>query len=155
MKRQKIIEIWVGALVLMSLVALTFIAFKVSNFQGWKDRPTYSISALYMNIGGLKVRAPVKISGVVVGRVVAIAIDPQTFQARVTMDIYKEFNNLPIDTSGAIFTSGLLGDQFIALQPGGDEEFLQDGDELFLTQSALVLEELIGQFLTNFADRGE
>lgn len=148
MSRQKIIEIWVGSLVLMSLVSLMVVAFKVSNFQGWKDRPTYSISALYMNVGGLKARAPVKISGVVVGRVVSIAIDPQTFQARVIMDIYKEFDNLSIDTSGSILTSGLLGDQYVALQPGGDEEMLQDGDQLFLTQSALVLEELIGQFLT-------
>ncbi len=151
MSRQKIIEIWVGALVLMSLVSLMVVAFKVSNFQGWKDRPTYSISALYMNVGGLKARAPVKISGVVVGRVVSIAIDPQTFQARVIMDIYKEFDNLSIDTSGSILTSGLLGDQYVALQPGGDEEMLQDGDQLFLTQSALVLEELIGQFLTKSA----
>lgn len=151
MSRQKIIEIWVGALVLMSLVSLMVVAFKVSNFQGWKDRPTYSISALYMNVGGLKARAPVKISGVVVGRVVSIAIDPQTFQARVIMDLYKEFDNLSIDTSGSILTSGLLGDQYVALQPGGDEEMLQDGDQLFLTQSALVLEELIGQFLTKSA----
>lgn len=151
MSRQKIIEIWVGSLVLMSLVSLMVVAFKVSNFQGWKDRPTYSISALYMNVGGLKARAPVKISGVVVGRVVSIAIDPQTFQARVIMDIYKEFDNLSIDTSGSILTSGLLGDQYVALQPGGDEEMLQDGDQLFLTQSALVLEELIGQFLTKSA----
>lgn len=155
MNRQKKIETWVGAFVLMSLIALTVIAFKVSNFQGLKDRSTYQISALYMNIGGLKVRAPVKISGVVVGRVSSIKIDPQTFQARVAMNIYTEFNNLPIDTSGSILTSGLLGDQYVGLEPGGDEEVLKEGDQLDLTQPALVLEELIGQFLTKFSDSSE
>ncbi|MDX1347377.1 MAG: outer membrane lipid asymmetry maintenance protein MlaD [Thiomicrorhabdus chilensis] len=152
MKRQLKVEIWVGAFVLMTLLSLVVIAFQVSNFSTWKEKPSYQVSALFNNIGGLKVRAPVKISGVVVGRVVDISVDPRTYQARVSMTVFKEFDDLPIDTSGAILTSGLLGDQYIGLMPGADEEFLKDGDQLDLTQSALVLEDLIGQFLVKFSE---
>jgi len=152
MKRQLKVEIWVGAFVLMTLLSLVVIAFQVSNFSTWKEKPSYQVSALFNNIGGLKVRAPVKISGVVVGRVVGISVDPRTYQARVSMTVFKEFDDLPIDTSGAILTSGLLGDQYIGLMPGADEEFLKDGDQLDLTQSALVLEDLIGQFLVKFSE---
>lgn len=155
MARRRLVEIWVGAFVLMAMVSLVVIAFKVSNFQGFQDRSSYQISALFDNIGGLKVRAPVKISGVVVGRVTSIEVDKRTYQARVRMTVYKEFNELPMDTSASILTSGLLGDQYIGLEPGGEEEYLQNGDEIELAQSALVLEELIGQFLTKFADSGE
>lgn len=152
MKRQLKVEIWVGAFVLMTLLSLAVIAFQVSNFSTWKEKPSYQVSALFNNIGGLKVRAPVKISGVVVGRVVGINVDPRTYQARVSMTVFKEFDDLPIDTSGAILTSGLLGDQYIGLMPGADEEYLKDGDQLDLTQSALVLEDLIGQFLVKFSE---
>ncbi|MDG6777425.1 outer membrane lipid asymmetry maintenance protein MlaD [Thiomicrorhabdus sp. zzn3] len=152
MKRQLKVEIWVGAFVLMTLVSLAVIAFQVSNFNSWKDKPSYQVSALFNNIGGLKVRAPVKISGVVVGRVVDISVDPKTYQAKVVMSIYNEYNDLPIDTSGSILTSGLLGDQYIGLVIGADEEVLKDGDQLDLTQSALVLEDLIGQFLVKFSE---
>lgn len=152
MKRQLKVEIWVGAFVLMTLLSLVVIAFQVSNFSTWKEKPSYQVSALFNNIGGLKVRAPVKISGVVVGRVVGISVDPRTYQARVSMTVFKEFDDLPIDTSGAILTSGLLGDQYIGLMPGADEEYLKDGDQLDLTQSALVLEDLIGQFLVKFSE---
>ncbi|WP_028486072.1 outer membrane lipid asymmetry maintenance protein MlaD [Thiomicrorhabdus chilensis] len=152
MKRQLKVEIWVGAFVLMTLLSLVVIAFQVSNFSTWKEKPSYQVSGLFNNIGGLKVRAPVKISGVVVGRVVGISVDPRTYQARVSMTVFKEFDDLPIDTSGAILTSGLLGDQYIGLMPGADEEFLKDGDQLDLTQSALVLEDLIGQFLVKFSE---
>jgi phospholipid/cholesterol/gamma-HCH transport system substrate-binding protein len=152
MKRQLKVEIWVGFFVLMTLVSLLVIAFQVSNFSTWKEKPSYQVSALFNNIGGLKVRAPVKISGVVVGRVVAIGVDPRTYQARVVMSVYQEFDDLPIDTSGAILTSGLLGDQYIGLVPGAEDAFLQDGDQLDLTQSALVLEDLIGQFLVKFSE---
>ncbi|MDG6773575.1 outer membrane lipid asymmetry maintenance protein MlaD [Thiomicrorhabdus sp. ZW0627] len=151
MKRQLTVEIWVGAFVLMTLVSLAVIAFQVSNFNSWKEKPSYQISGLFNNIGGLKVRAPVKISGVVVGRVVGISVDTKTYQARVQMDIYKEYNDLPIDTSGAVLTSGLLGDQYVGLVPGAEEEYLKSGDQLDITQSALVLEDLIGQFLVKFS----
>ncbi|WP_373019388.1 outer membrane lipid asymmetry maintenance protein MlaD [Thiomicrorhabdus sp.] len=152
MKRQLTVEVWVGAFVFMTLVSLAVIAFQVSNFSSWKEKPSYQISGLFNNIGGLKVRAPVKISGVVVGRVVGISVDQKTFQARVSMSVFKEFDDLPIDTSGAILTSGLLGDQYVGLVPGADDEVLKDGDQLDLTQSALVLEDLIGQFLVKFSE---
>lgn len=152
MNRQRIIEVWVGVFVFISMIALAVIAFKVSNYQGFQERPTYQVNALFSNIGGLKVRAPVKISGVVVGRVTSIEVDRKTYQALVKMDIYKEFNQLTQDTSGVILTSGLLGDQYIGLEPGGADEYLVGGDRLELTQPALVLEDLIGQFLTKFSD---
>jgi len=152
MKRQLMVEIWVGAFVLMTLVSLAVIALQVSNFNSWKDKSSYQITGLFDNIGGLKVRAPVKISGVVVGRVTGIEVDARTYQARVTMDVYSEFDELSIDTSGSILTSGLLGDQYIGLVIGSDEELLADGSQLDLTQSALVLEDLIGQFLVKFSE---
>jgi len=152
MGNRKILEVSVGIFMVIAMVSLITIAFKVSNFQGFQERSTYQINALFNNIGGLKVRSPVKISGVVVGRVTDITVDKQTYQARVNMKIYSEFNELPYDTSASILTSGLLGDQYIGLEAGGDEEFLTDGDQLELVQSALVLEELIGQFLTKFAE---
>lgn len=152
MVRKTIVEVWVGIFVVITLIALTAIAFKVSNFQGFQEKPTYQISALFSNIGGLKVRAPVKISGVVVGRVSDISVDKATYKARVKMSIFSEYNELPLDTSASILTSGLLGDQYIGLEPGADEEYLKEGSTLDLVQPALVLEELIGQFLTKFAE---
>ncbi len=155
MKQQTKIEVWVGLFVLMAIFALTFIALQVSNFSSIQDRPSYHLSAKFQDIGGLKVRAPVKVSGVVVGRVERIFLDKQTFMAQVDMKIYSNYNELPIDTSAAILTSGLLGDQYIGLTPGGEEDVLQDGDEIAMTQSALVLENLIGQFLVKLSDKGE
>lgn len=155
MKRQAKIEIWVGAFVLMSLAALLMIAFQVSNFSTWKEKPSYQVSALFDNIGGLKTRAPVKISGVVIGRVTAISVDPSSFKAKVEMKIDQDFNELSIDSSASILTSGLLGDQYVGLDIGGDEEYLVDGSDIELTQSALVLEELIGQFIVKFSDSGD
>lgn len=155
MTRRKIIEIWVGVFVLLAMISLIMIALKVSNFQGLQEKPTYQINALFSNIGGLKVRSPVKISGVVVGRVSDISVDKMTYQARVKMEIYKDYDELPLDTSASILTSGLLGDQYIGLEPGADDVYLREGDQLDLVQPALVLEELIGQFLTKFADSGD
>lgn len=151
MASRKIIEVWVGVFVLLALISLAVIALKVSNFQGLQDKPTYQINALFSNIGGLKVRAPVKISGVVVGRVDSITVDKNSYQARVIMSIDEDFNELPIDTSASILTSGLLGDQYIGLEPGADDLYLTNGDQLDIVQPALVLEELIGQLLTKFA----
>lgn len=155
MTRQKIVEVWVGAFVLFALASLVVIALKVSNFEGLTDKPTYKVDALFSNIGGLKVRSPVKISGVVVGRVEDITVDQATYQARVLMHIDKDYNELPIDTSASILTSGLLGDQYIGLTPGADDLYLADGSQIDLVQPALVLEELIGQFITKFSDSGE
>lgn len=109
MNRQAKFEIGVGVLVLMTIIALFFIAMKVSNFTALQERPTYQVSALFENIGGLKKRAPVKLSGVVIGRISDISIDATTYKARVLMEIDQAYNNLPLDTSAAILTSGLLG----------------------------------------------
>lgn len=155
MKRQLKIEIWVGAFVLMSIAALLMIAFQVSNFSGLKEKPTYQVSALFNNIGGLKVRAPVKLSGVVIGRVTDITVDPVSFKARVKMSIEQDYNQLSEDSSASILTSGLLGDQYIGIEVGGAEDYLVNGSEIELTQSALVLEDLIGQFLVKFSESGE
>jgi len=155
MTRQKIVEVWVGGFVLFALASLVVIALKVSNFEVLSDKPTYQVNALFSNIGGLKERSPVKISGVVVGRVEKITVDPVTYQASVTMNIDTEFNELPIDTSASILTSGLLGDQYIGLTPGADDLYLTEGSQIDLVQPALVLEELIGQFITKFSNSGE
>jgi len=152
MNRQLKFEIGVGVIVLMTIVALIFIALKVSNFSSIQERPTYQVTALFDNIGGLKKRAPVKLSGVVIGRVTNIAIDPRTYQARVYMDVDQQYNNLPADSSGAILTSGLLGDQYVGVTPGSEEDYLVAGSSLEFTQSALVLEELISQFLVKMSE---
>lgn len=155
MKRQAKIEIWVGAFVLMSILALVMIAFQVSNFSSFKEKPSYQVSALFDNIGGLKVRAPVKISGVVIGRVTDISVDQKSFKARVSMKIDERYNDLPTDSSASILTSGLLGDQYVGIDIGGEEDVLENGSEIELTQSALVLENLISQFLVKFSDSGD
>jgi phospholipid/cholesterol/gamma-HCH transport system substrate-binding protein len=134
---------------------LIIVAFKFSNFQSIQQKETYQIKALFDNIGGLKVRAPVKISGVTVGRVANIQVDKETYLAEVSMNIYSEFNQLSLDTSGSVLTSGMLGDQYIGLDPGADEEYLVNGDYLDIVQSALVLEELIGKFLTSLSEDKE
>ncbi|MBO1922960.1 MULTISPECIES: outer membrane lipid asymmetry maintenance protein MlaD [Thiomicrorhabdus] len=155
MKQKTKFEMWVGALVVMTFGALLMIALQVSNFSALKETPSYQISALFNNIGGLKVRAPVKLSGVVIGRVTNITIDQKTFKARVWMDVDRQYNELSLDSSASILTSGLLGDQYIGITPGGDMEYLEDGSEIEYTQSALVLEELIGQFLVKFTESGD
>lgn len=155
MGKQAKIEIGVGILVLLSIISLFVIAMKVSNFADMaQDRPTYTLKAHFDNIGGLKVRAPVKLSGVVIGRVASIGIDKQNYRALVTMKIDKAYL-LPLDTSASILTSGLLGDQYIGLEPGAEEDYLADGDEIEMTQSALVLENLIGQLMVKLTDSGD
>lgn len=150
MSRKMIVEVWVGLFTVLAFVALLMVAFKVSNFQG-VQKETYQIKAAFSNIGGLKVRAPVKISGVIVGKVIDIEVDKETYQAIVVMAINSDLNHLSLDTSASILTSGMLGDQYIGIDPGADEEYLQDGDYLDIVQPALVLEELIGKFLTNLS----
>lgn len=146
------VELAVGLFVALGMAALFMLAMQVSNlgsFTGNGD--SYTISAEFENIGGLKVRSPVTLSGVRVGRVDAIDYDMQSYAAVVSMHIDSAYDRLPRDTSASIFTSGLLGEQYIALEPGGSPDNLVDGDRLQLTQSALVLEQVIGQFLYNVA----
>ena len=146
------IEIAVGLFVAAGLAALFMLAMKVSNLANYTGDDGYEISARFDNIGGLKVRSPVAASGVRVGQVVAIAYDLDGYEARVTMSIDPQYDKFPTDTAASVLTSGLLGEQFIGLQPGAEEEFLKAGSEIELTQSALVLEQIIGQFLYSMAE---
>lgn len=148
------IDLWVGIFVAAGVVALMVLALKVGNASTTLNMgDTYSIHAQFENIGGLKPRAPVKSAGVVVGRVGEIGFDSKNFKARVTLNIDRRYP-FPRDTSIAILTSGLLGEQYIGLEAGGDDAMLKDGETVQLTQSAVVLEKLIGQFLYNKAAEG-
>jgi phospholipid/cholesterol/gamma-HCH transport system substrate-binding protein len=145
-------EITVGMFVAAGIVAIFVLAMKVSNFTDFTDDAGYEVVAEFGNIGGLKVRSPVTMAGVRVGRVSNISLDGSTYNAKVTLSLYSQFNTLPTDTSASIFTAGLLGEQYIALEAGAEEEFLKNGDVLNLTQPALVLEQVIGQFLFSKAE---
>ena len=141
------VEIMVGLFVALGLAALLMLAMKVSNLTEFSASGGYTVTAYFDNIGGLKVRSPVTMAGVRVGRVSDIGFDQDRYQASVTITIRPQFTRIPTDTSASIYTAGLLGEQYIALLPGGEEKFLAEGTEIRLTQSAVVLEELIGQFL--------
>lgn len=142
----KSIEIWVGIFIILGLAALTMLAMQVSS-AGSGGGETYRISAHFQNVGGLNEKAPVMIGGVRIGRVGEISIDRQSYNAVVGMDIDAGYDNLPIDTSAAILTAGLLGAQFVGLQPGADDLYLAEGDQVEITQSAIQLESLISQFM--------
>ncbi|OYY92567.1 MAG: outer membrane lipid asymmetry maintenance protein MlaD [Hydrogenophilales bacterium 28-61-23] len=145
------IDLWVGIFVVAGIVAILFLALKVGNLGGYDSSETYAVKASFDNIGGLKARAPVKSAGVVVGRVAEIGFDPKTYEATVTLSLNTHYP-FPKDTSASIMTSGLLGEQYIALDAGGSEKMLANGDALKITQGAVVLENLIGQFLYNKSD---
>lgn len=151
---KKSLEIFVGLFVVLGAAALLFLALKAANlgsFAGGGD--VYTLTAKFNNIGGLKARAPVRSAGVIVGRVTSITLDAVTYQGLVTLDVDKSVV-FPRDTSAKILTAGLLGDQYIGLEAGGDLENLKAGDVINRTQSAVVLENLIGQFLFNKAADG-
>lgn len=150
---RKSMETLVGAFVLLGTLAVVFLALKAANLTSFTAGPTYRLTANFDNIGGLKVRAPVKSAGVTVGRVTAIALDSKSYQGAVTMELDRRMQ-FPDDTSAKILTSGLLGDQYVGLEPGGSEKNLDDGGRIKMTQSAVVLENLIGQFLYNRAAEG-
>jgi len=141
------IEIFVGLFMLLFLAAMFVLAMKVSNLTSLSSAKGYQLVAKFENIGGLKPRAPVSASGVRVGQVDSIEYDAETFEAVVTLSINEEFSSFPLDTSASIYTAGLLGEQYIGLDPGAEDDVLQDSDEIEQTQSALVLERLIGQVL--------
>ncbi len=148
------LDFWVGLFVVVGFLAVLFLALKVGNMSSLSFQPTYSVKMKFDNIGGLKPRAAVKSAGVVVGRVKTIGFDTNTYQALVTIDIDGQYP-FPKDSSAKILTSGLLGEQYIGLEPGGDTEMLKTGDTITMTQSAIVLENLIGQFLySKAADAG-
>lgn len=148
------LDLWVGLFVCAGIGALLILALKVGNTSGFSAGDTYQVSANFDNIGGLKPRAPVKSAGVVVGRVTAIAFDDQKFMAKVTMTLDKRYK-FPKDTTASILTSGLLGEQYVGLVAGGDPANLAQGEVIKLTQSAVVLENLISQFLYSKAAEGD
>lgn len=148
------LDLWVGLFVTIGLIALLFLALKAGNMSAFTFQKTYTVSAKFDNIGGLKPRAPVKSAGVVVGRVSAIGFDDQSYQATVSLNLEDRYL-FPKDTSAKILTSGLLGEQYIGLEAGGDSDTLAPGGKITQTQSAIVLENLISQFLFNkAADKG-
>ena len=139
----------VGVFIIAGIAALLILALKVSGLNYYPGQNTYQLTASFDNIGGLKVRAPVRLAGVQIGEVKAIAIEPKTFKAVVTLAIDSKQDQLPTDTAANIQTEGLLGSNFIALSPGYAEDFLKHDDRIEVTHSALILENLIGQFLYN------
>ncbi len=151
MINRKSLELWVGLFVAAGILALAMLAFKVGNLTSADVMNSYKVSARFDNVGGLKVKAAVTMAGVRIGRVSGIAFDNKKYQALVTMDIDGRYQNIPKDSSASILTSGLLGDQYVGIEPGGDETSLQNGDNFLRTQSALVLEKLVGQVIFNKA----
>jgi len=145
-------DFWVGLFVLLGLAALVFLALRAGNMSSFSFAPTYQVQARFDNLGGLKVRAPIKSSGVVVGRVSGVQFDNEAYQALVTLDLDSRYT-FPQDSSLSILTSGLLGEQYIGITPGGEDVLLKQGSTVQMTQSAVVLEELISKFLYSSADQ--
>ena len=151
----RVTEIWVGIFVAAGIAALFMLAMKVSNLSTYTGDEGYEVTARFEDVSGLKVRSPVTMSGVRIGRVKRIEFDDQALQAVVVMEIELRHNLLPKDTSASIYTAGLLGEKYIGLEAGGDENSLVQGDEIKLTQDSLVLEKLIGQFVSRFMTEGD
>ena len=147
----RFIEIMVGAFVAIGCAALFMLAMKVSNLSTLSSEEGYLLTAYFENIGGLKVRSPITVSGVKVGQVTNIVFDPNRLQAKVTLLVETDHNYFSTDTAASIYTAGLLGEQYIALEPGAEDETLKDGDIVEFTQSALVLEEIVSKFISNVA----
>jgi phospholipid/cholesterol/gamma-HCH transport system substrate-binding protein len=147
------LNFWVGTFVLLGLGALLFLALRVGNLASWGEPAGYHVTARFDNIGNLKPRAPVKSAGVVVGRVEKVGLDPKTFEAIAKVKIFPQFE-FTKDTIAGIYTSGLLGEQFLGLEPGGDSVMLKEGDVIRKTQSAVQLEKLISQFMFSKASEG-
>ena|SRR5690242_14802495 len=154
MKQTRTIEIVTGAFIILGLVALYVIATSATNIGSYGDNKGYVVTAEFNNIGGLKPRAAVTMAGVAIGRVTDIKLDSKSFAALVTMQIDGRYNQIPDDSTASILTSGLLGEQFIGIDAGGSDKFLKQGSQIQYTQQALVLEKLIGQFLSKATDSG-
>ena len=158
MLQTRTLEVSVGIFIALGFAALLVLAIKVSNFNVFGNLNadnSYQITAKFTNVGSLKSGAPVTIAGVRVGRVTAIGIDKASQEALVTLNIENSHRDIPADTSASILTAGLLGEQYVGLEPGGDETLLKNGDQITLTQSALVLEKIIGEFLFSKAAEGK
>ena len=155
MKSNRTTELMVGMFIAAGAAALFVLAMRVSNLSSFSTGDTYHLTARFENVGGLKVRSAVTVGGVNVGRVTGIDYDSERFQAVVSLEVENRYNRFPEDTAAAIYTAGLLGEQYVALEPGGSEEVLKDGSQIELTQSALVLEKLVSKFLFEKAAEGE
>ena len=151
----RVTEIWVGIFVAAGMAALFMLAMKVSNLSTYSGDEGYEVTARFEDVSGLKVRSPVTMSGVRIGRVKRIEFDDKALQAVVVMEIEPSHNLLPKDTSASIYTAGLLGEKYVGLEAGGDQKSLVQGDEIKLTQDSLVLEKLIGQFVSRFMTEGD
>ena len=143
------VELAAGIFLLLGIAALVWLAMRATDYGQEIGKDTYRISARFTNVADLRVKSPVKIAGVTVGVVESIVLDPVMFEAVVNMDIATRFNEIPTDTGASVLTSGVLGDRYIGLEPGGAPDMLVEGDELFITQSALILEQVIGKYLFN------
>ncbi|MEO8343043.1 MAG: outer membrane lipid asymmetry maintenance protein MlaD [Gallionella sp.] len=145
------LDLWVGLFVVAGIAALVMLAMKVGNLGTYNVSESYQVHAYFTNIGGLKAKASVKSAGVLVGRVIDIKLDTERYEANVVMSLDKRYQ-FPKDTFANILTSGLLGEQYIGLTPGGDSEMLHNGEQIKKTQAAMVLEDLIGKFIYNKAE---
>lgn len=155
MKTTRTQEIWVGIFVALGFVALFMLAMKMSNYASYRATDVYRVTVMFENVGGLKPRSSVTASGVRVGRVESINYDADELQARVVLALEKSYDFFSEDTQASIYTAGLLGEQYIALEPGAEDETLKDGSRIRHSQSALVLEELVGQVLVNLTSKDE
>ena len=149
MTQRRSYQVGTGFFILLGFAALAYLATQTTSVANFRQGDSYTLKARFTNIGQLKLRAPVKLAGVRIGSVESIELDPAKLDALVKISIDKRFNDLPDDSSAAIFTSGLLGDQYVGIEPGGSPTFLKNGDEMVLTQSAMSIENLIGKFLVN------
>lgn len=155
MKQTRAVEFGTGLFALLGIGALFFLTTQTSNIRAYEGEKGYTVTARFDNVGGLKVRAPVTMAGVNIGRVTGVDFDTERLEAVVTLEIESRYNKLPNDSDASILTAGLIGGQYIGIAPGGMDEFLADGDEIEFTQSALILEELIGKFLVNSGGSSE
>lgn len=152
MVQKRTVELWVGIFVAGGLLAVAMLAFRVGNLGSADVSNPYVVTAKFQNIGGLKVKAAVTMAGVRIGRVTNIGFDPRNYEAIVSMSIDGRYKNIPDDASASILTSGLLGEQYIGIVPGGSDQYLKNGSQITLTQSALVLENLIGQVMVKLTE---
>lgn len=155
MKSSHQIELTAGIFLLLGIAALIFLAVQATDRGGLRTGDGYNVVAHFTNIGSLKQRANVRLGGVTIGTVESIELEPESLEARVTMRISERYDDLPDDTSASVLTSGLLGDQYIGLEPGGSPEPLRDGDRILVTNSAVVLEQLISRYLFNTEGESE
>ena len=154
MNQRRSYQIGTGLFIVLGFAALAYLATQTTSVANFQQGPSYTLKGRFTNVGQLKLRAPVKIAGVRIGSVKAIDLDAQRLDAVVQLSVDNRFKEVPDDSAAAIFTSGLLGDQYVGLQPGGSPENLKNDDEIVLTQSAMQLEDLIGKFLVNGGQKG-